>query len=178
MPCDEYGNYLLPGAAPPPRHPDPAPDNWAPFRDRTEFETAEFIYCRTQMSGTNIDRLMDLWASTLLKHDDSPPFANHTDLYRTIDSIPLGDIPWESVSLKFNGTQPDGELPPWMEQEYQIWFRDPRAVIHQMLANPEYNNNVDYAPVQVFNKDGNREYKNLMSGDWAWKQAVSFFHQF
>ena len=33
------------------------------------------------MSAPNINKLLDLWASTLLKHNEPPPFANHLDLY-------------------------------------------------------------------------------------------------
>jgi hypothetical protein len=51
------------------------------------------------MSAKNINMLLDHWAATLLKHHDSPPFANHSDLYETIDSTPMGGVPWQSFSL-------------------------------------------------------------------------------
>jgi len=54
------------------------------------------------MSAKNINTLLDLWAATLLKHHDSPPFANHSDLYETIDSTPLGSVLWQSFSLTYN----------------------------------------------------------------------------
>lgn len=127
------------------------------------------------MSGTSIDMLMDLWAASLLKHNDAPPFANHTDLYRTIDSIPLGDVPWQHLSVKYRGERPDDAVPQWMNDEYEVWFRDPRAIVRQMLANPDFNGHIDYAPVQNFDDNGDREYQNFMSGDWAWKQAVRYF---
>ena len=86
--CDEFGNYSLPkDAPPPPPCPTPTHDDWTPYKNRVEFETAEFLYCKTQMSTDNIDTLTNLWAATLLLHDDFPPFANHSDLYETIDSI-------------------------------------------------------------------------------------------
>ena len=79
-PCDEHGNYLPPNTPPPPRHTDDTKD-WMPYRNRTEFKAAHFIFCQAKMSMRNIDTLLDLWAATLLKHDDTPPFANHADLF-------------------------------------------------------------------------------------------------
>lgn len=117
---------------------------------------------------------MDLWGSTLLKHNEPPPFLNHADLYNTIDSIPLGHIPWECIPVRYSGELPDGEPPDWMLESHEVWFRDPRKVVHAMLANPDYNGRVDYAPVQVFDSEGHREYQHFMSGDWAWEQAVCY----
>ena len=74
-------------------------DDWMPYKNHVKFETAEFLYCKTQMSADNIDTLTSLWAATLLPHDDTPPFADHNDLYETIDSTPIGDVPWQSFSF-------------------------------------------------------------------------------
>ena len=93
-----------------------------PFRNRVEFEAAEFLFCKDQMSASHIDALLDLWAATLEKHNDHPPFANHRDLYQTIDSIPLGDVPWQSFAVKFCGDKPDVNVPPWMNGSYDVWY--------------------------------------------------------
>ena len=127
------------------------------------------------MSAPNINTLLNLWASTLLKYNEPPPFANHTDLYNTIDSTPLGDVPWQSFSLRYSS---DGDevseatIPQWMTSEYNVWFRDPHTIIKNMIDDPDYNHHADVAPVRIFNKKGIRVYQNLMSGDWAWEEAV------
>ena len=143
---------------------------------KVEFETAEFLYCQTQMSASNINTLLDLWAATLLKHGNTPLFANHSDLYSAIDFTPLGDVPWQNFSLKYGGELPDDgdPIPEWMTSEYEVWFRDPRIIIQNMVGNPDYDKSVDTAPVQVFNGNGTCEYQNLMSGDWAWDKVVCF----
>jgi hypothetical protein len=81
-----------------------------PYQNWVEFEMAEFLYCQAQMSASNINTLLDLWAMTLLKYNDAPPFANHSDLYNTIDLTPLGDIPWQHFSLQYNGEVPDDDV--------------------------------------------------------------------
>ena len=83
---------------------------------------------------------------SLAVHDKAPPFRNHKDLYSTIDSIPLGDVTWESFFLRYNGTRPDDEAPRWMDANYDIWFRDPRTLIHNILSNPGFNGGFDFMP--------------------------------
>jgi hypothetical protein len=70
------------------------------------------------------------------KHNDHPPLANHQDLYRTIDSIPLGDVPWQNFAVKLCGDKADVDVPTWMNHSYDVWYRDPPDVVRNMLANP------------------------------------------
>ncbi|KAG1775765.1 hypothetical protein EV702DRAFT_1180194 [Suillus placidus] len=82
-------------------------------------------------------------ASLLAKHHDSLPFANHKDLYGVIDATQLGDVPWQCFSVKHTGERPE-VIPPWMDKEYDVWFRDPRAMAQNILANPTYKDEIDY----------------------------------
>ncbi|KAG1871740.1 hypothetical protein DFJ58DRAFT_713741 [Suillus subalutaceus] len=159
--CDEHGQFIHPDALPPPftsrEHGD-----WTPFCDCTEFETTEFLYTKNQMSG------------------DTPPFADHKDLYSTIDVIPLGEVAWESFTMKFNG---EGSVPsdsdsearaPWMDTAYTAWFQDPHAVVHNMLTNPDFKDEMEYVPYCEWKGEGGDakwQWRNVMSGDWAWNQA-------
>lgn len=56
--------------------------------------------------------------------------------------------------------------------EYDIWFRDPKIVLQNQLANPDFKDEFDYAPFQKFNDNGKREWKDLMSANWVYQQAV------
>ncbi|KAL6299566.1 hypothetical protein BKA93DRAFT_742140 [Sparassis latifolia] len=168
-PCDEQGNSLPPDTPPAPQE-GPAANDWSPFRDRIEFELAEFLYTREQMSARNINILLDLWAASLMKHGKNPPFANAKDLYQTIDAIPHGDVPWQSSKMRYRGPLPDNDVPPWMVAEYEVLFRDPHEIAKNMLANPDFNDEIDYSPFREF-YNGERHLKDFMSGDWAWRQA-------
>ena len=150
--------------------------DWTPFNNRLEFETAKFLFKRAKISAANIDMLCTLWAASLDEFDADPPFASHHDLYSKIDAIPVGSVPWQSATFKYDGPRPqaDGvEIPKWMENEYEIWLRDPQLLFKNMLANQDFNGSFDYAPFRQFDNKGNRRYEHLMSGDWAWKEAVS-----
>ncbi|KAG2090577.1 hypothetical protein BD769DRAFT_1371547, partial [Suillus cothurnatus] len=172
--CNEAGDFIPPESPPPP-YSSRSPDNWTPYHNQLEFETAKFLYSKVQMSAGDIDKLMNLWGRTLEKHNDAPPFADHRDLYSTIDDTPVGDVPWKSFSMKYNANDNDlSGSAPWMGKTYTAWFRDPRTVIHNMLANPDFKDEMDYVPYREFNGDGDnakRQWRNMMSGNWAWDQA-------
>ncbi|KAI0371908.1 hypothetical protein BV20DRAFT_1065308, partial [Pilatotrama ljubarskyi] len=173
-PCDAHGNPIPPGTPPPSRSTQGLHD-WSPFRNRIEFETAEFLYKRVQMSQPKIDILMDLWAASLIQYGGTPPFADHRDMADVIDGIPRGDVPWQSFTVTYNGPLPqDGGVPPWMTQEYEIHFRDPRLATIWMLRNPDFDGEFNVSPYREYNEDGEREYTNLMSAEWAWRQAASY----
>ncbi|KAG2044014.1 hypothetical protein BDR03DRAFT_930774 [Suillus americanus] len=148
--------FLPPGSPPKPLS-DKSSSDWTPYRNCIEFETAEFFF-------SQVNKLLDLWASTLKKHDDKPPFADCRDLYKTIDKTPLGDVKWQSFSVRYNGERPDTDVPPWMDQVFEV--------IRNMLANADYAKEFDYRPYRKFSTDGDeRQWKDFMSGDWAWDQA-------
>jgi hypothetical protein len=181
MPCDSSGSYLPSGTPPPPYTPPggdgAAHNDWDPFYNRAQFEIADFLYKRNQMPGTQIDILFDLWAAS---GDDGtePPFAGHNNLYKTIDSIQLGDLPWICFTVKYSGPLPDGEVPTWMTTEYEVWCRDVRLLMRSQLANPDFDGEIDYSPLQTFGPTGKREWSNVMTGNWTWKQAVSDFNNY
>ena len=154
QPCSEDSANLPLNTPSPPWHTNLQPDDWTPYRDQIKFETAQFIYCQTQMLVPNINKLLDLWASTLLKHNEPPPFANHLDLYNTIDSTPLGNVAWQSFSIRYNGDVPEGTVPQWMTSEYDVWFCDPHTIIKNMIDSLDYNHHIDVAPLQIFNSNG------------------------
>jgi hypothetical protein len=128
------------------------------------------------MSAGDINCMLNLWAASLAIHNDEPPFSNTTDLYRTIDSTPLGDVAWESFSLQYNGVQPAEGVPSWMQAEYDVWFRDPHTLVHNLLSNPDFKSDFDYMPFQEKTTDGVHRFQDFMSAIWAWHQAVNSFY--
>ncbi|KAJ7753614.1 hypothetical protein DFH07DRAFT_1030442 [Mycena maculata] len=160
-PCDAHGHDLPPGSVASPRE-ERAPDDYSPF-------FAEFLYTEQAISGKGIDRLAQLLAGLYPGQD--PPFADHKDLYATIDSIQQGDVPWESFSVKYTGPIPEtGTVPVWMNETYEVWFRSPLGIFEKQLANPNFKDEMDWAPKRIF-KDGKRQFCDLFSGNWVWEQA-------
>ncbi|KAJ7714662.1 hypothetical protein B0H16DRAFT_1807649 [Mycena metata] len=167
-PCDRDGYDLPPGTPPPPWE-ERAADDFSPFNNRAEFEFADFLYREEEMAGRRVDRLSQLLAA--LYGGKEPPFADHKDLYSTIDAIQQGDVPWQSFSVTYTGPLPtSGVVPAWMTEKYEVWFRSPLGIFERQLANPDFKDEMDWAPKRMF-KDGKRQYVDLFSGNWAWEQA-------
>jgi hypothetical protein len=140
------------------------------FESKNAFEVAEILYCKSRMSAGNID---DLLQTSL---GEQVPFSNHKDLYAAIDGISAGDVPWQSFLVQHrNGLSGDADAthPKWMLDVHEVFYRDPRLILHMMLANPDFKSGMDFSPYRAFDGDGVRRYQHMMSGDWAWNQAVS-----
>jgi Plavaka transposase len=174
---NENGNDLLPDT-PPPHNLDQGPDNWTPYDNRLQFKVANFLFCWNQMTARDINFMLYLWAASLAIHNDEPPFSSTTDLYKTIDSTPLGDVTWESFNLQYNGAQPAEGVLSWIQAEYDVWFRDPCALVYNLLSNPDFKSDFDYMPFQEKTTDGVHQFQDFMSGNWAWHQAIGLFYYF
>lgn len=173
-PCDSEGNFLPPGVLPLPLS-EKCSDDWTPYRDRLEFELAYYIFTKNQTPAAQINHLLDLWAASLIQAGadlSQVPFKDHCDIYKTIDSTPLGDVKWQLFSVKYTGDIPDGDPAPWMTESYNVWFCDPHQVVQHMLTNPDYATEVDLRPYREFTTETDeRQWQDFMSGDWAWNQA-------
>lgn len=64
------------------------------------------------------------------------------------------------------------ESPAWMRETYIIHTRDTLALLKSMIANREFDGKWHYSPFEETNASGKRVWSDLMSGHWAWKQAV------
>ncbi|KAI9438995.1 hypothetical protein H4582DRAFT_2111280 [Lactarius indigo] len=156
LPCDKDGNFLLPGAPPQPQEGAPEGD-WSPFENEVQFQLADLIYRRAELSATNIDSLLQLWAQSMSQFDAPAPFESHKDLYALIDSSVLGDVPWQCLAT----TAPervDEATPSWMRKTYEVWYRQ-----------------FDLWPYIDLNANGTRQWSDVMSGNIAWRHCDDIF---
>lgn len=133
---------------------------------------------KLQSSKSDILQGLDLWRATIIKHGslhstDEVPWLNADSLYETIDSIQAGNAPWRCYKFSYVGPKPPTP-PRWMEETYELNARDVLLVIEQQLETSEFHGHTAYSPYQEFDVSGNRVYSNLMSGDWAFRQAVRY----
>ena len=119
------------------------------------------------MLQNNVDTLMRLWTTS----NGHAPFLNHYNMLSTIDAINFQDVQWQSFSTKYSGDVPPVNPPDWMLKEYTVHFRDPLSVVRNMIFNPDFKGQFDYAPYREF-EDGTRRWTDVMSGNLVWKQVV------
>ncbi|KIO02519.1 hypothetical protein M404DRAFT_27765 [Pisolithus tinctorius Marx 270] len=103
QPCDSSGNPLPVGQSSPQTPSEKQPNDWLPYSSRLEFELADFLFTRSQMSAANINELLDLWNATLLSAGSQPIFKDSTEMYKTIDRTILGDVQWENFCISYTG---------------------------------------------------------------------------
>ena len=168
MPCDKEGKFFYMNTSPPE---EPNDASWAPFYSHDEFELADLLFRRAEMSKGNIDELLSIMKAQAARVGGTPPFKNCADLYTTIDSITEGDVAWDSFTVRYNGPRPEADVPPWMDEQYQVFYWNPHEVVKLMLANKAFDGSFDYTPYRQY-ENGQRVWCDFMSGNFGWKQAV------
>lgn len=175
LPCDKDGKFIPSANRPQPPQPlDATPENpFHPFQDRLAFEFADFYFCQLQSSESSINRALQLWAAQAAKYgaDDDVPWKSANNVYNTIDQIQQGDNPWKSVPFRYQGPLPPNP-PSWMTKNFELVTRDIRHVLREQIACTNFDGHWDYLPFREFNSAGDRIWTNLMSGEWAAKEAV------
>ncbi len=119
------------------------------------------------MPRGDIDFLMEAFASFGYEAGKAPPFADHNDLHKVIDSIPLGDAPWFAITGNYKGPRLEHDVPSWMSAEYTIWTRDIRTVTRNMLSNPDFKEEFHSALFREYDAKDQRRYGDLFSANWA-----------
>ncbi|KAI6139091.1 hypothetical protein BKA82DRAFT_4332380 [Pisolithus tinctorius] len=176
--CDAEGNFL-PDDAPPPPRVQKSLDDWTPYRNRLEFKLTDFLFTHAEMSAKKLDTLLEIWAASLLALGGDPLFNNHAELYHVIDSTCVGEVPWEDFTIQYTAEVQDKETAPWMFDNYDVWYRDPQKVIHNILASSDLAAEMDYVPYQEYNAMNNeRCWQDFMSGNWAWEEVDRIIHEF
>jgi hypothetical protein len=153
-------------------------ESWDPFPNRVAFDFSYFHFVEQQTSESGINKALDLWAASTLQYGGNIPWSNALELYATIDAIQHGEAPWRTFEIRYDGPLPEGTPPRWMLETFELCTRDARTLLHQQLGTNEFKEMIHYAPYQQFRGDGSRVWSNLMSADWAAKQAVSVQNTF
>jgi hypothetical protein len=168
--CDQNGNFLPPDTPPLPRTATPLGD-WSPFNSEIQFELADLLYRRAELSTTNVEDLLELWARSLSVSGTPAPFRSCREMHTFIDSSMLGDSPWQCLVSSPDGV--DEHAPGWKRMSYEVWYRNPDAVVSAMLDNPDFDGRFDLRPYIDLGADGRRRWSNVMSGNIAWRHCVS-----
>jgi hypothetical protein len=135
----------------------------------------DFLFRKVQMPATKVNELMDILA--MMYPEKPPPYANKDDMFNLIDSTELGDKPWQCFTVQYTGETTDNS-PSWQRAEYEVWFRNPDDILSEQLQNPTFATEMDFTSKRVYNPAGSREYKDFMSGNWAWRKSVGFIQNY
>ncbi|KAI0757759.1 hypothetical protein C8Q80DRAFT_1091076 [Daedaleopsis nitida] len=171
-PCNRNGQFLPPNT--------PAPDqvddiDWTPFPDRPSFEFVELTF---ENAGLSRDTLKQMFRILAAKHiadghpEYMPIYKKYQEILDVIDAIPYGEAPWRTFAIRWRG-QVTPNSPAWKREVFLVHTRDTLRVAEIMAASPDFDGNFDYVPYEEFSGPNCRQVSDLMSGRWAYKQAIS-----
>ena len=152
------------------------PNPWSLFNSRIEFNFAHYHFVEVQSSAEKIDQALDMWAATVMEFGGDSPWENAAELYATINAIQHGDSPWRVYHICYQGPLPPGMPPKWMVETYELCTQDSCQVLHHQLATTAFKDKINLTPYHQFDGVGRCSWSNLMSADWAWKQAVQLLY--
>jgi hypothetical protein len=68
-----------------------------------------------------------------------------------------------------------GEDSEPINEEHELWIRDPVECICELIGNPAFHEYMGYAPEKAYvDKYGrNQRYDEMWTGDWWWTTQVS-----
>jgi hypothetical protein len=108
-------------------------------------------------------------------------YHNARALHKKIDEMPKGPE-WLSEIITVTG---DRRYPPGhakagllMTEELELFWRDPVAVIKELIGNPAFKDVISYVPQRVYADKGKKErvYDECWTGDWWWETQVKSVH--
>ncbi|TFK53193.1 hypothetical protein OE88DRAFT_1627519 [Heliocybe sulcata] len=138
--------------------------DWSPFEDKEEWELASWL---VQNVGQNqMDEFLKL---PITRNRMRPSYKNRQSLNAKIDALPTVGAKWTQEVITIAGTEFDenGKL---MDEEVELWFRDPVECIRELIGNPAFNNKLAYVPERVYadSKGAKRIYDEMWTADWWW----------
>ena len=172
LPTNKHGKLVSKYAEPEPwTSVDAMPENpWYPFEGWLWFDFAYHHFVCVQASENTINVNLDLLKAAVTKGngDLKFPWLSAKKMYKTIDQIQVqaGLAPFHSYHFQYRGPMLPSP-PKWMTQTYELYAHDPRLVLQQQLATPEFADQFTPVPYHRFKENGDQIFSNLMSGDWA-----------
>lgn len=155
--------------------PQDAHEDFHPFSDRPNFELAELLFEKMSASKGEITHILHILHAQDILHGGDPDrdlfFTSHADFLSTIDSIENGETEWETFSISFAGPLP-ANAPAWKKQKYIIHTRNSLRAVESMASSPDFKHSWHTRPYRQYDEHGVRQFSDLMSAHWAWKQAV------
>ena len=113
------------------------------------------------MSEGNVDKLMRILSAASSFSGSTAPFQNYKHMCTLIDTVEVGDVPWQTFMCKYNSNVTN-DSPSWMKQGYKVHYRDPLQVVKNILSSTEFNGKIDYTPYIKTNFKSSYQYHNFM----------------
>ncbi|KAF8893149.1 hypothetical protein BD779DRAFT_1468164 [Infundibulicybe gibba] len=138
-------------------------DEWAPFASKDEWELATWLM--KNVGQKSADEFLKL---PITRDRTNLSFHNNYTFLKKVDALPTGPD-WECKIVKTTGDR-QGEDGKMMEEEMELWFRNPIDCVKELIGNPTFKDHISYTPERVFtsNNGDNRVLDEMWMADWWW----------
>ncbi|KAH7905274.1 hypothetical protein BJ138DRAFT_1138330 [Hygrophoropsis aurantiaca] len=136
---------------------------FGPFADAEEWDLAQWLIKNMNQSAT--EEFMKL---PITRERMQLSFQSNYTFMKAIDKLPTGpEWKCELVTAEGDHEGEDGEV---VNEELELWLRDPIACIRELIGNPTFQKHLAYAPEKVFiDQNGmTRQFDEMWTGDWWW----------
>jgi hypothetical protein len=106
------------------------------------------------------------------KNRTQPSYSSNYTLLKKVDSLAIGPgWKWEQIKVREDVADEDGMRG---EEDLELWYRDPVAIVQDLVGNPAFKDSLAFAPQKVYTdaEGGMRTYDEMWTGDWWWKTQV------
>jgi Plavaka transposase len=102
-----------------------------------------------------------------------PSYSSVYHLFKKIDALPTAPM-WHYQLVTITGDILNETGTP-LQDEFELWSRDPVECIKQLFSNPSFNGHISYVPERVYgdNVGRSRIYEEMWTCDWWWDVQVS-----
>ena len=61
---------------------------------------------------------------------------------------------WDSFTVRYTGDRPADGVPPWMDDKYDVFFRNLCKVVQNILGNPDFSGDLDLLEYFIYSVFG------------------------
>ncbi|EPQ49998.1 hypothetical protein GLOTRDRAFT_26531, partial [Gloeophyllum trabeum ATCC 11539] len=137
---------------------------WAPFADEDDWRLSEWLIRNVGKGQTE-----EFLKLRKISEHACPSYKNTRSFLQKIDSIPTQGTKWHRDIVTVGGDRfnEDGKI---MQEELELWRRDPVDCIRELIGNPAFRDNLVYVPERVYRDDASRVrvYDEMWTADWWW----------
>ncbi|KAG6824370.1 hypothetical protein H0H92_007076, partial [Tricholoma furcatifolium] len=135
---------------------------WSPFANYDEWQLAQWL----MTAGISQKKIDSFLALPIVEDKVKPSFHNARALLKQIDQLPTGPK-FQCKVLEITGDEKD-ENGAFRTETLEVLFRDPVAVVQELIENPFIGEKNMYTPYKVYRdqKRTNREFGEMASGNW------------
>ncbi|KAF8499406.1 hypothetical protein JB92DRAFT_3099295 [Gautieria morchelliformis] len=139
------------------------------FLDQQEWELADWLMT-SGASQTKVDRFLHL---DITRERMGPSYKDNRTLLQKIEKLPQGPT-WKCRTITVKGDFLDENGDP-MEEELDIWCRDPVECVRELLGNPDFRDAMKYVPERLFSDESEEEeiINEMWTAQWWWDTQTS-----